>query len=212
MINPNRQVFKDTACVKKGIISGCPFCNAINSDLPKIGDRIRVLSDIFEGQIGEVVSSICPLGTGEILVHFIDFPIENSYVINTDSDLVELLPCRAIPQWAPPLSLKQMARLHWLVLSFCQEFSMLNKHRQHKPITIEFIHLVVYIWMKRLPLESSDLWAILEAHGISPILRNRLQESFNQFSEVLRIYHFIDTGRNYKKKKKVDPFSVEGIK
>ncbi len=212
MTNTNRQVFKDTACVKEGIISGCPFCNAINSKLPKIGDRIRVLSDIFEGLIGEVVSSIYPLRSGEILVHFIDSPIENSYVINTDSDLVELLPCRPIPQWAPPLSLKQTARLHWLILSFCRKFSMLNKHKQHKPITIEFIHLVVYIWMKRLPLEPPGLWAILEAHGISPMLRNRVLESFNQFSEVLRTYHIIDTGRNYKKKKKVYPFSVEGIK
>lgn len=205
MINSNKQTFKDTACVNKGIISGCPFCKAINSGLPQIRDKIKVISDIFEGLIGEVVNSNYPLRNGEIEIHFLDSPPGDNYVINTDIDLVELLPYCPIPQWAPPLSLKQIARLHWFILHFCHKSSL---HNKNKFINIEFIYLVVYIWMKRLPLEPQDLWAILKAHGISSMWKNRLLESFNQFNEVLRIYHFIDSGRNYKKKKKVIPFSV----
>jgi hypothetical protein len=190
-------------CIEKGIVSGCPFCKAINADFPKIGDKVKILSDFKAGLIGEVTE----VEQEEIIVHFLYDPKEYQYRVLLKYDLVEPSPFLVVPSWAPAIPLKRAAKLHDLVINFCQKSLCNSKWKFGQSA---FSDIVVHIWFKRLPIEPPELWRILEAHGIPSKWKNHSLKLFGLIKEVLTVYHFVDTGRNYKMKKRTSPFSTEG--
>jgi hypothetical protein len=187
--------------IEKGIISGCPFCKGINTNLPKIGDKIRVLSDFLAGKVGEVVE----VRQEEIVANFINGTREDQYRILLKYDLIESESFAKVPNWAPSIPLRYAAELHNYVINFCKKSFHNNSWKFEQS---EFILLVVYIWFKRLPIEPLELWELLQVHGIPLKMNSRILKLYDIVKETLKIYHFMNSGRNYKTKRRTSPFSV----
>jgi hypothetical protein len=200
MVQIDNKSLRNNLWIEKGIVSGCPFCKALNADLPNIGDKVRVLSDFMAGLIGEVVK----LRPNEIIVHFFHDPPGYEYRIFTKYNLVEPSTFSPVPSWAPSILLRHAAEIHSHLINICNE--CLYDGKCKFKIT-NLLVLIVYIWRKRLPIEATELWSIFEAHGLPSRWKNRLILLYKNCDDVLRIYHFMDTGRNYRKIKKVSPFS-----
>ena len=114
--------------LKPGVISGeasgCPFCLARRSPTPKLGQRVRILTDYRAGLTGEVVSlpeSLKGQLSEAIAVHMDTDPPEASQLVYLGQDLIEILPSVLVPLWAPPLSLQDAAELESFVIDFCCE-------------------------------------------------------------------------------------------
>jgi len=205
-------VFTVADFTKKGIAqsgwwsgrdSGCPFCLARNQALPKIGERIRFLSDFRAGQIGVVIESpsSIPLRPGEFLVEMDGELAGHQQMVHAELDLFEPLPGTPVPAWAPPISLREAEELDRIVISLCDESTWDYNRLPSMPL---FYALIRHVWWKRLPIEPEEMWQFLEAHGAPSRWRNQLMRLYREGRELL-IYSM---GRKPVKKKRVSPLSV----
>lgn len=168
--------------VENGKKSGCPFCKYRFRDLPKVGERIRFWSDFQIGQIGTVVPipKNLQLRQNEIVVS-----IDNEYydcTVSLDRDLIGALPDAPIPEWLPPMPLREAEELDRAVIWFCSTSSW--KPRP-KPDWQAFRSLTQFIWQKRFPIELHELMAILIAHGVPNKSSDDLARYFNYGRELL---------------------------
>jgi hypothetical protein len=219
------KLLRDSLFVKKGINSGCPFCRALNyTESPKLGDNIKILTEYMPGLIGEVIgdenalpirdSSIPPdefstnrivyLRPGEILVHVNG----SEYYTHIDikDHLLEPEPFLPIPDWAFPISFYWAANFHSFIMRVCNDSFYDSKWKFNR---FALIIPITYIFKRRLPIDSIDFWAILEAHGFPLKWKKRLATLYEDCQEVVRIYHFMNSGKNYKRKNRVTPLSIE---
>jgi hypothetical protein len=122
------------------------------------------------------------------------------YRMILENDLIQLLPSPPAPGWAPPLSLQDSADLDLVVVNFC------NKSFQDGNWDLDwsaFYEVIRTVWSKRLPIESREIWAVLNAHGIPERWRRELSEFFTKGIDLL-IY---STGKAPIKKKRIEPLS-----
>lgn len=184
--------------------SGCPFCLARNGDLPKVGEKIRLLSDYRAGRTMKVVEapSELPLRPGEILVEVDDDEPGFQQVVHTEWELIETLPGPPTPAWAPSISLREAEELDRIVLKCCDQST--GDSRQTSNLQ-PFYDLIRHVWQRRLPIEPKEIWAVLEAHGVPSNLRNRLIKLYKEGRELL-VYA---AGRKPIKKKRVPPLLFE---
>ena len=175
--------------LKPGVISGeasgCPFCLARRSPTPKLGQRVRILTDYRAGLTGEVVSlpeSLKGQLSEAIAVHMDTDPPEASQLVYLGQDLIEILPSVLVPLWAPPLSLQDAAELESFVIDFCCE--SYQSHAWETSWSV-FHHLIVQVWRRRFPITGEELWAVLQIHGIPACLRKRLIQLFHDGREIL---------------------------
>jgi hypothetical protein len=136
--------------------SGCPFCLAMNNDLPKVGERIRFLSDYRAGQVGEVIESpsSIPMRSREFLVKVNGDLPGHQQIVNAAMDLFENLPGAPVPVWAPPISLREAEELHRIILKLCDET---NWDDNRLPNLQLFYALIHHIWLRRLPIEPGEI-------------------------------------------------------
>jgi len=83
-----------------GATSGCPFCLAKSTGVPKVGETIRILGDFRAGVVGTVVPSP-PLLAAElhmIVIRVDDDPPEVTQMVNTRSVLMERSPGPPVPR------------------------------------------------------------------------------------------------------------------
>ena len=205
----NRKLLKGTVFINAGINSGCPFCRGLNADIPKVGDIVRGLSDFMSGLIGEVVTNNGSLRPGEFLVKFLEDPKDHQYAISIDYNLFEPSPFTNVPDWAPHISLRKVEELHWYLMNLYLDSFVDGKwkYRNHASLP-----LIAFILKNRLPIEATELWDILEAHGFPSKWKRPLHKLYKDSKELLKIYHFMDTGRNYRSKKRILPFSMESYR
>jgi hypothetical protein len=219
----NRKSLGRTIFVNTGVNSGCPFCRALNADPPKIGDRVRVLNNYLTGLIGEVIgdenalpikdSTIPPdefstnriayAMPGDIIV-YIDGS-EYRIHLNINRDLLEPEPFSPVPDWAPPICFSYAAEVHNFVMKLCNDSFRNGKWIFNKSV---LFWSIIYVLNKRLPIESSEFWNILESHGFPLKWKQRLIVLYENCKEIIRIYHLMNTGRNFSNKKKVSPFAI----
>lgn len=164
--------------------SGCRFCLANDYGPPKIGERIRVLSDYMAGKTGTVVPSPPELSLKPeiIIVQMDDEPPEIQTMVNREHYLTELLPGAPVPEWEPPIPMRDLAELDKIVVRFCEESIW---GRRKEPDWLLFYNLIGYVWYKRLPLEPDEIGAILYAHGVPENWRKRLISLFRHGRELL---------------------------
>lgn len=211
--------------VKQGISSGCPFCKALHyNESPRIGSKIRILTNSMAGLIGEVIgdetalpnwdsssqedelptSKIDSLRPGEIIVH--ENGSRYDIPLSIKDHLLEPEPFLPVPDWAPPISFYWAAKFHSFIMEACNDSFSDGKWKFHRfPIILP----ITYIFNQRLPIDPVELWKILEAHGFPLKFKKKLVTLYEDCQEVVRIYHFMNSGRNYKRKKRVTPFSIE---
>ena len=218
------KLLRDSLFVREGLSSGCPFCKALNyRELPKLGDKIRILTQYMAGRIVEVIEDhtstpirispdqmdefpthIVPLQPGEIRAH--ENGSEYRTFLDIEDHLLEPEPFLPVPNWAPPISFSQAAEFHFYVMNVCNESFSNGKWKFNR---FALIIPITYILNRRLPIDPVEFWAILEAHAFPLKWKNYLVTLYKDCKEVVRIYHFMDSGRNYTPKKKVIPFSIE---
>jgi hypothetical protein len=189
--------------VAAGIISGCPFCLARTTSLPGVGDRIRVLTDFRAGLVGIVVETPpnLPLRRGEFLVQFDHDPPNTQQIVSLERDLIVYSLEVPVPIWAPPISLCEAAELDKVLIKFCKK-SLSQNH--WKPYLPAFYEIIRHIWYNRLPIEGTEMWALLEAHGVAERWKRRLTQLYEDGRGLL-VYAI---GRRPIKKKRVLPFSL----
>jgi hypothetical protein len=183
-----------------GCLSGCPFCMASTLGIPKIGTRFRIISGFKVGEKGTVVEwpkDSTPI-PNQFLAQFYSEP--GQFRIILKQDLIQLLPAPAPPAWAPPLCLQDAADLDSVVVNFC------NKSFQDGEWILDwlaFYEIVSAIWTKRLPIQSRELWAVLDAHGVPEKWRRKLSEFFTKGRDLL----LYSVGKRPFKNKRVEPLS-----
>ena len=183
--------------------SGCPFCVARNQALPKVGEKIRLLSDFRAGQIGIVVEtpSSLPLRPGEFLVEIEGEPPGHQRTVHAELELFEHLPGTPVPAWAPPISLREAEELDRFVIRICDESTWDHNRSPSKLLVYDLIR---HVWWKRLLIEPDEMWQLLEAHGAPSRWRNQLMRLYRDGRDLL-IYSM---GRKPVKKQRVSPLSV----
>jgi hypothetical protein len=183
-----------------GCLSGCPFCIASALGIPKTGTRFRIISGFKVGEQGTVVK--WPKDSTPIPNQFLaQLETESGqFRIILEEDLIQLLPALPPPSWAPPLGLQDAADLDSVVVNFC------NKSFQDGEWVLDwlvFYEIVRTIWTKRLPIQSRELWAVLDAHGVPEKWRRKLSDFFTRGRDLL-IY---SAGKRPFKNKRVEPLS-----
>jgi len=188
--------------IAAGINSGCPFCLARTTGLPKVKDRIQILTDYRAGLKGTVVETppSISLRKGEFLVQFDhDRPeIQQKVSLERDLILIGFTSEEPIPIWAPPITLREATELDNAVIQFCQRGFSGNRWKPH---LLSFYEIIKRVWSKRLPVEAKEVWAILEAHGVPQLYKKRLTELFHDGRNLLEYA----IGRKPIKKKGVPP-------
>jgi hypothetical protein len=193
---------KDT-CIIQGRESGCPFCGARFRIIPEIGTRFRIISGYNAGETGTVVEwpkNFPPL-PNEFLEQMDSEPTDIQSRVLLEHELVQILPPAPTPDWAPPLCLRDAAELDSVVLYFC---NTCYHNAKWKLDWQSFYEVTRKIWTLRLPLEPSELWLVLYAHGIPERWQKRLSVFYLKGKELL-VY---SVGKRPIKKKKVSPFSA----
>jgi hypothetical protein len=189
-----------------GASEGCPFCLAARRSLPMVGARFRLLSGFQAGRIGTVVQSPAapPWPPEEFLAHMDGEPLNHQRRI-TSIDIIDLLPGREPPSWAPPVELRVAVELDQAVVAFCEAGNVFGRWSINWSAYFEIVRL---IWSRRLPILSVEVWAVLRAHGIPDSYKDELSEFFDKGRDLL-IYSI---GKRPIRKYRVQPLtsSVQG--
>jgi hypothetical protein len=192
--------------VEAGIESGCLFCLARTASLPEVGTRIQILTGYRAGLTGRVVKTppSLPLRKEEpFLVQFDHDPPGVQHTVSLERDLIGFNSKVPTPIWAPPISLRDAAELDNLIVKFCERTFSAKGSKPHLPTF--YYEVIRHVWHNRLPLEGTDIWSILEAHGVPKKFKKRLTDLFQDGRDLL-VYAI---GREPIEKKRVVPFLPE---
>ena len=190
----------------EGFLGGCPFCTARRKGPPESGARFCIITGYNAGKTGTVVEvAKLPFGEPvwpyEFLAQMDEDPPNIQRRIRLDISLIQVLPFAPPPKWAPPLCLREAGELDHAVVEFCEKSCTAERWNINWPAFYEIIRIV---WNNRLPLEPTDFWPVLNAHGIPKKWKRELLEMYEKGREIL-IYCF---GKSPIKKKRVAPLSV----
>lgn len=191
---------RDSAAVLTGQKSGCPFCSARRGAQPDLGARIIVLNDFRAGMSGTV--SAVDLDdrfpkTAFLVVADGDKP-GFEQIINTERDLVAPLGSEGtLPDWLPPLALRDAAELDEVALWFCDRCSASGQFVWDRTSYYEVIRAC---WQRRFPLTPDEVCSVLCAHGLPSEFAAEAQRAFLEGTGLLVYTH----GRRPIKKKRVN--------
>jgi hypothetical protein len=184
----------------EGALSGCPFCIAASQAIPEFGTRFRIISGFKVGEEGTVVEwpkDFTPIPN--------QFPAQldnepGQFRMILENELIQILPAPPVPAWAPPLCLQDAADLDLAVVHFCNK----SFHDGNWDLDWSaFYEVIRTVWAKRLPIESREVWSVLNAHGVPERWRRGLSDFFTKGRDLL-IY---SAGKGPIKKKRVEPLS-----
>lgn len=185
----------------EGFMAGCPFCTAKRKGVPDVGARFRILNGSDAGRTGVVLKvpeGPYPLDPYEIFAHMDGAPPNMQSRFDVDSVLIQILPAPSIPDWAPPLSLKDAAIFDEAVVNFCEKSFSFGKS---VPKWSAFNELIRVVWQNRLPLEPSEVMSVLKAHGVP----KRWEKCLSDFYEKgINLLVYVK-GRKPIKNKRVEP-------
>ncbi|MCP5372659.1 MAG: hypothetical protein H6907_13085 [Hyphomicrobiales bacterium] len=71
----------------------------------------------------------------------------------------------SVPPWMPPVSIEDNALLHQ---SLIDSLAVLAAAKDQKSVGDSLIGVIDSCWRNRLPLQGTDVWPMVEAHGIPP--------------------------------------------
>jgi hypothetical protein len=176
-IYPTIHPFRRGAALDYGQENGCPFCAARRAERPRVGQRVALLSGLYVGQAGMVVSeSGWKEGGGRFQVRMAFEPNNVSSVIDPSLELFIDPEAVVIPGWMPPLSVEDCCGLHEVVLA---ALSPLPGEHSRKAAAKLASALSSLCWGARLPLTGAEIWEMLAAHGANAKLRAATVELYD---------------------------------
>lgn len=132
--------FAETKASTHGKQAGCLFCTARGSETLQTGERAAILNGHDAGTV-------------------LDWT--RRYVCSTD--LVGRLPLAPPADWLPPLPFTQAFIVDELAIWFCNRgLATVNYHWSE----YDLVEIVRVLWEKRIPIESDEMIAVLQAHGL----------------------------------------------
>lgn len=107
----------------------------------------------------------------------------------------------SVPAWMPPVSIDDNAALHESLLDILPHVVVGAHEFSFKP---DLLWRVVSVcWQRRLPLQRSDIWPLIQAHGVSVRHKSRVLDFFDFGVKLLTVTH----GRPAIKRKRMVPMS-----
>ncbi|MGH8067701.1 MAG: hypothetical protein ACRERE_21225 [Candidatus Entotheonellia bacterium] len=195
-----------------GKASGCPFCLVRGRELPRVGERVRVLYDEITagipstGKVGTVIKKHVsyPLKAREVQIQLDGNSSGGFTTIDIDQVLVENLPGSHFPSWIPPIRLSELGGLEDMVIRLFDD-DIGSESRNFKINT--FYYLISYVWSKKIPLKGEELWTMLEVHGMPLNWKDELIKRYEYGIETLvRI-----TGERLYKNRRMVPLSEKDM-
>jgi hypothetical protein len=184
--------------------AGCPFCAARIAARPDVGDRVVVLNRFRAGMVGTVSHTDIDgrFHPGTFLIKADGDKPGVEQIINPHLDLFSVLSARKrLPDWLPPLCMRETAELDEIVLAVCDRYAKMGSPKWN---AAPFYRLIEHCWRNRLPLSSDEVWVMLEAHGIPKKFEKEVRRAYIEGTQLLVYSH----GRKPIKKKRVKPLSV----
>jgi hypothetical protein len=87
-----------------------------------------------------------------------------------------------LPDWFPPFSLRECVELHSVVISFINRCIGANGWIWNRTYYYEVIR---FCWLHRLPLDSAEVWQMLNMHGVPSACEGEAQRLFFEGTELL---------------------------
>ena len=108
-------------------------------------------------------------------------------IINPHIDLFAVLstPKKSV-DWLPPLCMREAADLDDVVLAVCDRYAKLGSLKWNY---LPLFRLVDHCWRNRLPLSADEIWAVLEAHGMSKKFEKEVRRAYIEGAELLVYSH-----------------------
>jgi hypothetical protein len=123
-------------------------------------------------------------------------------MVNPGHDLYVDCALFNVPDWMPPLSIEDNDAIHDSLLT-----ALPNEILRAHPLEIapdSIWPLVVTTWRRRLPLQGTDIWPMIAAHGVSDDKKTQLLSNFEFGLKVLTLAN----GRPPIKRKRMQPMSA----
>ncbi len=188
------------APLSKGIAAECPFCKARKHDIPAIGQRILFLVGGDVGEFGiRVDDSKLDLRLDQFVVKM-DYETRG-YLRNVTRflDLFMVEPFSPVPNWMPRLSIQDALAIHESML---RGFLSLQERLPRQTKTFVY-SIVSACWWQRLPVNGSDIWPMIEVHGLDKKKKTEFAALFDFGFELL----VRSNGRKPIKRKLMPPLS-----
>jgi hypothetical protein len=163
----------DINYIEAGRVAGCPFCIASANRQFRPGERIQIISGSNAGRKGTIVDPPESIKNNPelLVVQMDDESLDQQLMVNSGHAIHERLPSLQIPSWAPPLSIRKSSDLHEELMGFCK----INTTKSITDINTTSLYFIIwYVWNKRLPLEPTNIWNMMEAHGIPLDWKNKV--------------------------------------
>jgi hypothetical protein len=182
-----------------GAKNGCPFCKARTEKSVLLGSEIVLLAGLGVGRSFTIVEK-SSYGDDWLCREIIEKP-DGLFNISPLSDLYINLPVPAIPIWALSLSVEDNCMIDDVLMRVVA-------HRPHfgtEKFDLKHLsHLIAFCWLHRLPVDSSELCDLLEAHGHPNSMRTETVATIDRGLNVL----LYANGKAPIARRKMKPFEV----
>jgi hypothetical protein len=160
-----------------GAIAECPFCLARRHPWPQIGTSITLLSGYDVGQSGVVVEDqwgTCP--PDRFLVKMAYDESGALRMVMPSHELFLDVKQLVVPAWMPSLSIEDNGFLHESLMRSLED---LKAARGRENVGKLILALIATCWGRRLPLRGTEVWLLLNAHGVGSQLKSDVIEYFD---------------------------------
>ena len=167
-----------------------------------MGEHVRIVFGPNLGETGIVTEPPTNLPPDYIVLGNGHGPSDVQLIVNLERDLVQRLPEKPPPDWAPLISLKYAAELDKLIVYFCDKsFDSVDWVIDWR----SFYDIITYCWDNNLSIRPEELWAVLQAHGVPARLSDEIQDFYRKASALL----IRAKGRKPFKNRRVKPLSLQ---
>ncbi len=178
---------------------GCPFCRSIFHTEPRVGETVFFLSGSSTGTLGTVVPPPRSLREGEFCV---SRPHNPNALRTCHGERDRLVPAGAymVPDWMPNLSMEDSFYFH---ASLGECITLPEEGADRDNISEALIGAISCCWSRRLPVDSTDVWRLLAAHGVSGTYQDPICYAFDfGFSLTVKLQ-----GRRPVQRRRMPPMS-----
>jgi hypothetical protein len=184
-----------------GATHNCPFCQGRMISKTSPGERLLFLNGMRAGRSATVSPDPSPI-EGEFLVHMDGDHDDTLLRVSYCRDQFIRAPLQLVPHWMCPLSINDLCALEDAAIRGTSRAFELGM----RTIRVEVAQsLTAVAWWSRLPINGTQLWAMLEVHGFDDSWKSEFQLLFDFGVSLLVGTH----GRPPIKKKKVKPMSID---
>jgi hypothetical protein len=160
----------------------CPFCCARGAPVPAPGKQIIFLHGRRAGvlaTVSAIPNTIDPEGFFVSRYGASEGKLERA---SLDKDLFATLPLDPIPNWCPPFDLRRAFIIDEVAVWFCNRGLV---GRQFHWRQSDILTAVRVCWQKKLAVRSSELSAVMMAHGMPGVRQVEFERDFDFASAAL---------------------------